>query len=308
MVQNLFILFFSLFCVIKGSILSTKYAIKFAEKFSLSKYVVGFIFVAIISILPETFISITSSLEGIPEFGLVTLFTSNVADLTLVFAIIIAVSGRSIKIEIETFKNILIYPFLFLPSLVLGLDGYYSRLEGFVLIISGIIYFFFSFKKENKIILPKNNGDRFKNLIFLILSILLLLVGSHFTVTSAESLAYSLGINPILIGILIVALGTTIPELFFSLEAVKKGSDSLAVADILGTVLADSTVIIGIMAIIKPFGFPQKIIYVTGTFMLLASFILLYFMHTRKNISKREGLFLFIFWLIFIITEYFISK
>lgn len=310
MIINSLILSFSLFFVIKGAVLSTKYAVQLAENFRVSQYVVGFIFVAVISILPEAFIAISSSFEGIPAFGLSTLFASNIADLTLVFAIIIAISGRSIKIESEILKTNIIYPFLFLIPIILGLDGYYSRIDGSVLIIVGVIFYFFAFKNGNSHKPPRLNytDSRIKNLIFLILSILLLIIGAHFTVTSAVNLAHNLGINPIFIGILVVAIGTTIPELFFSLAAVKKNNDSLAVADILGTVLADATIVIGIMALIKPFFFPQKIIYVTGTFMLFASFILSYFMRTGKRISKKEGLFLFIFWVIFILTEYFITN
>lgn len=313
MIQNLLILFFSLFFVIKAAIFSTKYAVQLAENFRLSQYVVGFIFVAVISILPEAFISLSSSFEGMPAFGLSTLFASNIADLTLVFAIIIAISGRDIKIESEILKNNIIYPFLFLIPIILGLDGYYSRIDGSVLIIAGVIFYFFAFKNGNSYKPPKplrlNYNDGYiKNLIFLILSILLLIIGAHFTVTSAVNLAHNLGINPIFIGMLVVAIGTTIPELFFSLEAVKRNNDSLAVADILGTVLADATIVVGIMALITPFSFPQKIIYVTGTFMLLSAFILSYFMHTGKRISKKEGLFLFIFWVIFILTEYFITS
>ncbi len=309
MLQNLFILSVSLFLVIKGAILATKYAVRLAENFKLSKYVVGFIIVAVISILPETFIAINSSLAGIPAFGLGTLFGSNVADLTLVFAIILFLSGRNIKIESKTLKNNTVYPFLFLIPIILGFDGYYSRLEGSALIVAGAVFYYFAFKNgiQNSPQL-KNDGNSFKNTMLLIASMALLLAGAHFTVTSATNLAYNLGITPVLIGMLIVGVGTTIPELLFSLQAVKKHGDSLAVGDILGTVLADATVVVGIIAIINPFFFPQRIIYVTAGFMLLSAFIISYFMRTGKIISKKEGVFLFIFWIIFVLTEYFINK
>jgi len=309
MLQNLFILAVSLFLVIKGAILATKYAVRLAKNFQLSKYVVGFIIIAIISILPETFIAINSSLEGSPSFGLGTLFGSNVADLTLVFALIVAISGRNIKVESKILKNNYIYPFLFLIPLVLGLDGYYSRLEGSTLIITGLIFYYFAFKNSLKNHAAiKNDKKYYKNAIFLLLSMILLLIGAHFTVTSATGLAHNLNINPILVGMLIVGLGTTIPEFIFSLESVRKNNDSMAVGDVLGTVLADATVVVGIIALVNPFFFPQKIIYVTGTFMILAAFIISYFMHTGKNISKKESILLFMFWLIFVITEYLINK
>ena len=309
MIQNLFILSVALFLLIKGAMLATKYAVRLAENFQLSKYVVGLIIVAVISILPETFIAINSSLAGIPAFGLGTLFGSNVADLTLVFVIIIVLSGRNIKIESKILKNNIIYPFLFLIPIILGFDGYYSRLEGSALIVAGLVFYYFAFRNglDNSSFIKKD-GKRFKNAIFLIASMALLLIGAHFTVSSAVNLAHNLGITPILIGMLVVGVGTTIPELLFSLQAVKKHDDSLAIGDVLGTVLADATVVVGIIALLNPFFFPQKIIYVTGTFMLLAAFILSYFMRTGKTISKKEAVFLFIFWIIFVLTEYFVNK
>lgn len=308
MIQNLFILAVSLFLVIRGATFSTRYAVRLAENFRLSKYIVGFIIVAIISILPETFISINSAVAGIPAFGLGTLFGSNVADLTLVFAIIILFAGRGIKVESKILKNNMIYPFLLLIPLVLGLDGYYSRLEGIALIIMGAVFYYFAFKnspRDQKI--SSHGAGHWKNLLFLLLSMAVLLIGSHFTVSSAASLAQNLGITPILIGMLIVGLGTTMPELLFSLNSVKKRNDSLAVGDILGTVLADATIVVGILALISPFSFPTRIIYVTGIFMVLAAFLLFYFMRTGRTLSKKESLLLFIFWIFFVLVEFFIN-
>lgn len=309
MLNNILILIVSLFFVVKGATLATKYAVRLAKNCKLSKYTIGFIVVAVISILPETFVAINSSLEGLPEFGLGTLFGSNVADLTLVFAIIIAATKKNIKIENKILKNNIVYPFLFLIPLILGLDGYYSRREGAALIVAGIIFYYFASRSgPNEAPDIKAKDKTWQNLILLLLSMALLLFGSHFTVISAANLAHNLNINPILVGMLIVGVGTTIPEMLFSLEAVKKNDDSLAVGDILGTVLADATVVVGIIALIDPFFFPKKIIYVTGVFMLLAAFILSYFMRTEKNISKKESAFLFLFWLIFVMTEYLVNR
>jgi len=304
MLQAIFILAVSLFLVIKSATWATRCALRLAESFNLSKYVVGFIIVAIISILPETFIGINSALAGIPSFGLGTLLGSNVADLTLVFAIIIFLAGRGIKIESKILNNNIVYPFLLLLPLILGFDGYYSRLEGLALIVIGLIFYYQAFKKGGRRSVPNMNGDgRLKNLLLLLASMAVLLISAHFTVTSATDLAHLLYINPILIGMFIVGLGTTMPELFFSLNSVKQRNDSLAVGDILGTVLADATIVIGILALISPFAFAPKIIYVSGFFMVAAAFLLFYFMRTGKLLSKKESFMLLVFWLVFVIIE-----
>lgn len=93
-----------------------------------------------------------------------------------------------------------------------------------------------------------------------------------------------------------------------SLKSVRKNDDSLAIGDILGTVLADATIVVGILALVNPFSFPQKIIYITGVFMVAASFILFQFMSSGRTLSKREGSMLFVFWLVFVLVEFLANK
>jgi len=304
MIENILILIFSLFLVVKGATLATKYSVKIAEIFHMPKYTVSFVIIAFISILPETLISINSAFQGIPEFGLGTLFGSNIADLTLIFAILIIYAGRNIKIKSKILNNVSLYPYLLLIPIIFGFNGHYSRTEGVALIIAGSLFYYMVFK-NNKTETAKlyNKSEKYKNTFLLLTSVIFLLIGAHFTVISATKIAYALGITPVLIGMLVVSLGTTLPELFYSLKSVKSKDDELAVGDILGSVLADATIVIGIIAFISPFYFPTKIIYITGGFMMLASFILVNFMSSGKLISKKEGYLLLLFWMFYIIVE-----
>jgi cation:H+ antiporter len=311
MLNDLFIFAVSLYFVIRGATTSTHYAVRLAQSFHLSKYTIGFIVIAVISILPETFIAVNSSFNGIPSFGLGTLFASNVADLSLVFFIITLLAGRKIKIESKILKNNRIYPFLLLVPIILGLNGHYSRMEGLSLIIIGAAFYYLALRNSDskEIVAPeKGKKDKFEDFIGLIAGMILLLVGSHFVVTSASDIANILHINPLLIGMLIVGVGTTIPELFFSLKSVKKHEDGLAVGDIFGTVLADATIVVGILALINPFYFPQKIIYVAGLFMVGVSIILLQFMRSGRVLTKKEAYLLFFIWIAFVLVEFFANK
>lgn len=306
MFTNLFIFFISLFLVIKGATTATVHAAKLAENFNLSKYTVGFIIVAVISILPETFIALHSALQGQSSFGLSVLFGSNIADLTIIFTILVLYGGRALKVESKILKNHTTYPFILLIPIFLGLDGYFSRLEGVVLMITGSIFYYIALRESTDATVPMSKKVNVLLVsLKLLFSMTILLLGAHFTVESASTLAFTLRVNPVLIGMLIVGLGTTMPELFFSLKSVLKRDDSLAIGDILGTVLADCTIVVGILALVNPFSFPQRIIYITGVFMIIAAFILFYFMKTGKSISKKEAYFLLGFWLLFIFTEFF---
>src|SRR5690606_10388135 len=106
--------------------------------------------------------------------------------------------------------------FLTIP-LLLGLDGHFSRTDGVSLMIIGIIFYYYMFRKSVGI--SSRSPDikyRGRNIAAFIGSMLLLLIGAHFTTLSAVHLADGIGVNPILVGVLIVSFGTTLPELFFS--------------------------------------------------------------------------------------------
>ena len=297
------LLFFSLLVVIKSADFAIQYSTKLAESSKLSKYVIGFLIVSVISIMPETFISIASAIEGMPSFGLGTLFGSNVADLTLVFALVVLISGRDLKVESKVIKNSFLHIGALLTPIIFGFNGYYSRWEGIALIAVGLSFYFLALKKR-----PygaKTNRKRFKilDLLMLVLSMGLLLLGAHLTIRFGVNFANALNINPVLIGMFVVALGTTLPELMFSIQAARQKHDGLALGDILGTVIADATIVVGIISIIRPFAFNPRIVYISGLFMLFAAILLFYFMKSGKILTKKEVILLVLFYSLFIAAE-----
>jgi cation:H+ antiporter len=182
---NLFYLIASLLLVVKSADVAIRHASNVAKTFRLSKYVVGFLVVAVISILPETFISLSSVAQGSPSFGLGTLFGSNVADLTLVFAVIIFSTKRGIKVNSKLLKENSWLPFLLVLPIVLGLDGYYSRTDGALLILTGLLFYIWIFRggRMDMNDLPEQTHERrYVNLLYLVVSMAALLVGSFFTV------------------------------------------------------------------------------------------------------------------------------
>ncbi len=300
------ILTLSLFAVVQGAAFATKYSEKVAESFHLSRYVVGFVVVSFISILPEALIAINSALQGEPSLGVGTIFGSNVADLTIIFAILVFIAGRrGVRVEKGLMKKLAIYPLFLTIPLLLGVNGHYSREEGVVLVIVGIIFYYSVFRRSVGVSSrdPSLAAKRARNIVLLILSMALLLVASHFTAKSAVELAHFLNVKPVLIGVLIISLGTTIPELFFSIRAIRHKKDSLAVGDILGSVLADATIVVGLVAIISPFSFPQIIAYIAGGFMVASSIILINTMHTRLRVDRKEAFLLVLIYFIYIACE-----
>lgn len=308
MITEFFIFVVALGIVVRGATLATRYAAQLAESYHLSQYVVGFFIIAVISILPETFIAINAALTGMPSFGFGMLIGSNVADLTLVVAIITFFARRPLKIESKILTNHALYPFLLLLPIVLGFDGHLSRPEGGALLLAGAVFYYHTLRRKGDASVPiGKRSSRKRDVLFLTLSIALLLFGSHFVVTSASAIAQILDVNPVIIGMLIVGLGTIVPETFFALNATKTNHDALAVGDVLGTVLADATIVVGILALINPFTFPTTIIYVAGVFMVSSAFILFSFMRSGKAVTGKEAFALLVLWLTFIAVEMIIN-
>lgn len=307
---DLMLLLVSLYFVTKSAEYAVLHSSKVASGLKVPRHVVGFLLVAFISALPEFFISIDSAFNGSPALGLGTLFGSNVADLSLIFGLVVILSSKSLKVESKFIKNSLYYLLLLILPIILGLNGSYSRIEGLALILAGVFFYALLLKHE-KILEPGMAAQRkilWKHLFFLIISIIVLIVAADYTSKFGISLAGRLYINPTLIGLFIIALGTTLPELFFSVQAINSNDSGLAIGDILGNVLTDATIIIGLIAIISPFSFNPRIIYVTGIFMIIAGIFLFYLIRTGKNLSLKEAWLLIIYYFIFILSEITISR
>lgn len=308
--EHLALLLISLYVVAQAAGFATKYSERVAEGFRIPRYMVGFFIVSFISILPETFIVISSSLQGNPSFGVGTLLGSNVADLTIIFVILALVAGtRGLRIEKGLMRKIMIYPLFLTIPMLLGLDGAFSREEGAVLVVVGLIFSVFVFKRSIDVSRSRAGVRHIVlNSLLLLGSMVMLLAGAHFTVQSSIELAGEMGVAPILIGVLVVSIGTTIPELFFGIKAIRAHNHGLAIGDVLGSVLADATTVIGIVALISPFDFPQRIAYVAGGFMVAASIVLVILVRTDYHLYRRESLLLFGLWAIYIVTEILVAE
>jgi len=152
------------------------------------------------------------------------------------------------------------------------------------------------------------NPDLFKNFILLVLSLVILLISANYTIQFAVSFANDIRIPPVLIGLTILSIGSCLPELFFSIKAVKNNHDELAIGDILGTVIIDTTIILGVIAIISPFYFKPILIYVTGAAMFIAGLLMVFFITSGKTLTRKEGVYLLLFYLLYLVIEIVINN
>lgn len=300
---NILLSVISLVVVTKSAGYAVRYAYKLAQGLKISGYMIGFLLIAVICALPETFISVTSAIDGVPSLGLGTLFGSNVADLTLIFGLVILFGGHNFKASGKIVKHDLLYILILSIPILLGLNGNYSRIDGIILIIAGIYFFRSMLNREPTKDIIGHRQFSVKYFLFFLVSLAVLLLASDFTVQNAISATRELNINPIFTGMFFIALGTTLPELFLSIRAVRENHDGLAIGDILGNVLTDAAIVVGIVALISPFSFNPRIVYITGFFMVIAAVFLFYLMKTEKPLNKKDALLLLIFYALFVFAE-----
>lgn len=299
--------FFALcfFIVIKSANYTIRFAIRLARIFELSEFIISFCIVAIISALPEAIISIMANIRGEQGVAIMALLGSNVVDLTLVFGII-AIVGNGVKIESKVLRKDALYLVLLVLPLLFGMDGVLTRIEGIVLMISGLL-FFYTLTIEKGMFSQKVQSSKYGSVarvtIFLVITLLVMVIASDFTVRFLSDFASGLGLPDFLVALFIISIGTCLPELLFSLRAIKTNHSGLALGDILGTVIIDATIVLGLVAVIHPIQIDPTLFRVTAFFNAISACVLVYYLKFNKVLTRVEGMLLILFYSIFVFAE-----
>lgn len=279
------------------------------NEFALSNLIIG-----IGTSLPELIISVEASLKGKPNLALGNVLGSNIADLSLVIGGATLLAGR-LKIITNTLKRDVYYTFLIsaAPLLLLS-DGCLSRLEGGVLLSLYFIWQGLVFSKQER---KKNlwwqkikeklslTSSLKKPIILMILSLLTLLLSAEILLKLALSLAQQLNIPYFILGVFLLGVGSSLPELAFETRAIKKGEREIALGDLFGSVIANSSLILGITALITPVVLFQVKEYLVISLHFLLTFSLFYlFIKTKGVLEKWEGAFLVASYLILLTLQF----
>jgi cation:H+ antiporter len=286
---------------------SAEYAIKsvshLARWLRLTEFTTSFLVVAVVSSLPEIIISVISALKGNPSIGIGTLLGGNIADLTLILGLV-TLAAHPVRVHSRIIKKDLYLGALCMLPIILGLNGILSRLDGIILIAAGIIFMLILLKEREYFHKPFQDKDHYlKNGLVFLVSIAVMIVSAHFIVSSSETLAIGIGVPAILIGLVLVALGTTLPEFTFSLQSVRNGHSEMAIGDLWGTVIVDACLGVGLTALIAPIAINLYILSIIGIFTLFAVVFSLIFMRTDGILTKNEALTLIFFYLAFVVAQ-----
>lgn len=300
--------------LIKGADLLVDGAASIAKKLKISNIVIGLTIVAFGTSMPELIVNIFASIQGNSEIAIGNILGSNIANILLILGI------SALIYPITAKKNTVLkeIPLSLLAILVLGLmandtliDGALfsgiTRIDGFVLIFFFIIflYYIFSISKKDEDVIEREDIKVFsyrKAILFIFLGLTGLILGGKWIVDAAVQIAHFFNISESLIGLTIVAVGTSLPELATSAVAAFKKQSDIAIGNVVGSNIFNIFWILGLSSIIRPLPFSSTLnsdILMT----IIASFLLFAFMFIGKKhiIQRWQGLFMILVYVFYVV-------
>lgn len=269
-------------------------AVGLAERMKIPQIVIGLTIVAMGTSMPEFFVSFLSALKGTPDLAVGNVVGSNIFNAYLIVGL--AAIFAPITILKSTVKRDI--PFALLASavlLALSLNGNIDRMDAGILLI--LFSFFMAVTlhyakgQEEEQTEKKEHLKPLKAILFIIIGLGCLIFGSNIFVDSATKVASSLGVSDAVIGLTIVAGGTSLPELATSIVAARKGNSGIAIGNVLGSNVFNILMILGITGLIAPMEI-KGITTVDFLMMLISVVFLWLFSFTKYTISRWEGVLL----------------
>lgn len=295
--MNLILLILGFALLLKGADWFVDGASSIASRFGIPQIIIGLTIVAMGTSLPEAFVSVTAALKSNAAITIGNVVGSNILNIGIILGITSLIQTLHLK------KNTIQYeiPFMTFVTLVLillGLDQTISRWDGILLWILFLAYLFYIYKVSQQTteeVTPKKT-----NIVFIPLGLICLLLGSNFAVDGATNLALHFGISQRFIGLTIVALGTSLPELVTSILAAKKGNSDIAIGNIVGSNIFNILFVVGTSALITPVPFASK--FIIDSFVAVGMAILLWLCTTKsKKLSKKSGVLLLLAYFVYFV-------
>ncbi|OYT55208.1 MAG: hypothetical protein B6U72_00205 [Candidatus Altiarchaeales archaeon ex4484_2] len=292
-------------------VISSEYLVKGLSKIAIclnmNEFTIGFMVVAMATSLPELIIGINSAFDGVPSLSLGNVIGANIIDLTLIVGII-AILRRGIKIETKTVKTDSVYMFLIaLLPLALFLDGELSRYDGLILLGSFVMYLWRLFNQERRFrdrLLCENKRELYVGIFMAIVCVCLLYVSANIVVDASRIIAEKyLMVPPILVGLLMLSFGTTLPELTFETRAIFMKHQYMALGDLIGSVILNSSLVLGVTSIICPITADPMIFMTSAFFLVVVAFLFMTFVEAEGHILWQEGVALILLYVLFLIFE-----
>jgi cation:H+ antiporter len=288
--------------VLWGADRLTEGAVGVAERLHIPQLVIGLTIVAIGTSMPEFCVSFVSALKGTADLAVGNVVGSNIFNSLMIVGITAMVAPMTIL------KNTvrLDIPFALLASIILAAfcyDGELTRLDAGILFGLFVVFMFITLqhakkgkkeqgaRSEKQEASNKEQGEEmpvWKIVLLILVGLACLVLGSNVFVDGATKVATALGISDAVIGLTVVAMGTSIPELATSVVAARKGNSGIAIGNVLGSNVFNILLVIGLTGVISPMHI-QGITWIDLSMLILSMVLLLLFSYTKYTIARWEG-------------------
>lgn len=312
MLIDISLIVIGLILLIAGGEFLVKGAVGISVKAKLSKLVIGMTVVSFGTSTPELLVSLQSASEGLPEIAIGNVIGSNIANLALVLGVTVLIFPMPVA------RNTIKYdwPMMMLASLlffVFAYDLQIQRWEGltlFLLLVIFIIFIIMKSRKSQVVEVDEIPGIEdltqkisvWKNILYLLIGLLGLYFGSNWLISGAKSLALEVGLSNHVIGITIVAFGTSVPELATSVVAAYKKETDISVGNLIGSNIFNIMAVLGLTAIVKPIGVEENVLSWDILWMIGFALLLLPMMVFNRKVGRFSGFILLGLYIFYIIS------
>ena len=296
-VLNLLFLVIGMFLLIKGADFFVDGASRVAKALKIPSLIIGLTLVSIGTSLPELSVSVTAALSGNADISYGNVIGSNI------FNVFVVIGASAIFTPMIIDKAMKKYDI----PILLGIYGLFAifsfvitskeldRVESIIFCLLFIVYLVFLVlrtKKEGVQEVEEETEEKprkmWVNIVFILAGLAAIVAGGEFVVTTAETLALMTGMNKLLVGLTIVAVGTSLPELVTSMVAAKKGENDIAVGNAVGSSIFNILLILGVASTIKPIGFELST-YIDVIAMAVSAIMLFIFAYKGSKVNRWQG-------------------
>ena len=292
-----------------GTELTIGGALAIARRHNLSEFFVGLVILSIGSDLPEIAISVDAGIKGLmghDASGVVvgTSIGSVVAQIGFVLGLAGVISFLTLP-RLFVLKHGAVLLGATVLLFLLAFDGQVTRFEGMLLISAYVVYVIALMNGEN---VPDEEpgqlaGGGTRSWLLLLAGLGIVIVSSEATVTSVVNIAYTFELSEALISVLIIGLGSSLPELSISISAILKKKTQMSVGNIIGSNILDTLLPVGIAAVISHMTFERQLLYFDLPFILVLTTVVLAFFYVRGRVARTEGLIILGFYFTYVFVK-----
>ena len=307
---NFVLLIVGMVLLIKGADFFVEGSSNVAKYFKIPSLIIGLTLVSIGTSLPETSVSISSAIQNKPDLSFGNVFGSNIFNVLVVIGCCslikpMVVSKGIIKYDLPIYFGIIIvltlFAFAFTPFVIV----WYEALILFLIFLGYMTFVLYRAKKnpepevESTDSEPKKAKPMWLNIIFIIGGLAAIVFGGHLVVEHASSIARHFGMSELLVGLTIVAVGTSLPELVTSMVATKKGEVDIAVGNAIGSCIFNIILIVGLSGMISDIPL-QPTSYIDLIIMSIAALLIFVFAFKKLKVNRIQGLILVLIYIAYL--------